>query len=127
MTDVAVTPVTVLHGGASLLGALVVYFGPQLGPWIAVLIASTVGSLWTVGIVKTDTRVIAFLLWFRTILTACVLTGGLVVLMGSYISASLDYALPITAFLLGAFGDKFETLRVSTTTRIQSWIEGLGK
>lgn len=40
MADIAVTPTTVLHGGASLLGALVVYFGPTLGPWIAVLVAA---------------------------------------------------------------------------------------
>ena len=37
MADVAVTP-SVLHSGASLLGALVVFYGPDLGPWIAVFI-----------------------------------------------------------------------------------------
>lgn len=124
MTDIAVTPTTVLHGGASLLGALVVYFGPILGPWIAVLVAATIGSLWTVGKVTTETRLIAALLWVRTILTACVLTGGFAVIIGANAGTSMDYALPFTAFALGALGDKFESLRVAASTRIQSWIGG---
>jgi hypothetical protein len=127
MPDVAATPTTVLHGGASLIGALVVYFGPQLGPWIAVFVAAVVGSLWTVGKVETSTRLSAGLVWIRTILTACILTGGIAVLMGSYVHASLDYTLPITAFLLGAIGDKFESLRIAAVARIQSWIGGDNK
>lgn len=123
MTDVAVTP-SVLHSGASLLGVLVVFYGPDLGPWLAVLIASSVGSLWTVSLIKTSTKFVAFLLWIRTILTACILTGALVVLMGSYINASIDYLLPITAFCLGALGDKFESLRVVLTNRLSSWLGG---
>lgn len=123
MVDPTATP-TVLHSGASLLGALVVFYGPDLGPWIAVLIASSVGSFWTVGLMKTSTRFVAFLLWIRTILTACILTGALVVLMGSYINTSVDYLLPITAFCLGALGDKFESLRVVLTNRLSSWFGG---
>ena len=126
MADVAVTP-TALHGGASLLGALVIYFGPELGPWIAVLVASIVGSLWTVGKVATETRLIAALLWVRTILTACVLTGGLAVILGAHVNTGFDYILPMTAFALGALGDKFEAIRVATGTRIQSWIGGNDK
>ena len=127
MTDVAATPITVLHGGASLLGALIIYFGPELGPWAAVLIASVIGSLWTVGKVETETRLLACLVWLRTILTACVLTGGLAVILGAYANASLDYMLPMTAFALGAFGDKFESMRIAVSTRIHSWIGGNNK
>ncbi len=120
-------PYVAVTRGASLLGALVIYFGPELGPWITILVASIVGSLWTVGKVATETRLIAALLWVRTILTACVLTGGLAVLIEAHVSTGLDYILSMTAFALGALGDKFEAIRVATGTRIQSWIGGNDK
>lgn len=116
-----------LHGGASFLGGLVVLFGPHLGPWIAVTLASSVGALWTVGKVETFSRLHATALLARTVLTACVLTGAIAVLMGAYTSAANDYLLPLTAFALGAIGDKFESLKDAVVSRLRSLIGGSTK
>lgn len=118
------TSTAAVHGGASLLGALVIAFGPVLGPWIAVVFAAIVGSLWTVGKVETETRLQAVLVWARTVMTACVLTGGCAVLMGSYTDAPMEYMLPFTAFVLGMLGDKFESLKDEVASRARSWIGG---
>lgn len=121
------TSTAAIHGSASLLGALVIAFGPILGPWVAVVFAAVVGSLWTVGKVETETRQQAVLVWARTVLTACVLTGGCAVLMGAYTTAPMEYLLPLTAFVLGMMGDKFESLKDGVVSRAKSWLGGQGQ
>lgn len=101
---------TVVHGGASLVGGLIVLAGPQLGPWLAVIAASFVGSLWTLGASDTDEKGRAILLLLRVNLTACALTGCVAVPVVTYNLLPYEYALPAVAFCLGAIGAHYKSL-----------------
>lgn len=115
---------TAMHAGTSVIGGLAILFGPQLGPWIAVGIASFVGALWTVGAVETVSRLQAGMVLLRTVLTALILTGALAAVLVSYTSVSLDYILPLTAFAIGALSDRFGTLKDAVVKRLQAMIGG---
>lgn len=101
---------SVVQGGASLVGGLIVLAGPQLGPWLAVLAASFVGSLWTLGAADTQDKTRAVLLLVRVNLTALVLTGCASVPVVSYNLLPYEYALPAMAFALGAIGAHYKGL-----------------
>ncbi len=101
---------TVVQGGASLVGGLIVLAGPELGPWLAVLAASFVGSLWTLGAADTQDKARAFLLLLRVNLTALALTGCVSVPVVSYNLLPYEYALPAVAFCLGAIGAHYKSL-----------------
>lgn len=112
---------TVVQGGASVVGGLIVLAGPELGPWLAVLAASFVGSLWTVGALETQTKWHAALVLLRTILTALVLTGAVAFVLVNYTSVPIEHVLPLTAFALGAW---FEQLKDSALMRLRSLLGG---
>lgn len=101
---------TVVQGGASLVGGLIVLAGPQIGPWLAVLAASFVGSLWTLGASDTDDKGRAFLLLLRINLTSLALTGCVAVPVVTYNLLPYEYALPAVAFCLGAIGAHYKSL-----------------
>lgn len=101
---------TMVQGGASLVGGLIVLAGPQLGPWLAVIAASFVGSLWTLGAADTQDKWRAGLLLLRVNLTALVLTGCASVPVVSYNLLPHEYALPAMAFTLGAIGAHYKGL-----------------
>lgn len=118
------TSTTALHAGASMTGGLVVWLGPEVGPWVSVFVAAFVGAMWTVGAVETVTRLHAGLIMLRIILTACILTGALAYFLANYTSIPLDHVLPLTAFGLGALGDKFGTLKDAVVMRLRALIGG---
>ncbi len=115
---------TTLQAGTSVIAFLAALFGPVIGPWAAVGIASFVGALWTVGAVETQSRLHAGLVLLRTVLTALILTGALAAVLMSYTSISLDYILPLTAFAIGALSDRFGALKDAVVKRAQAWIGG---
>lgn len=115
---------TILHAGTSVTGGFVVMLGPILGPWAAVLAASFVGALWTLGAVETTSLVHGFLLVLRTMLTALILTGMLAAALVSYTDIPLDYVLPATAFAIGALSDKFGVLKAAVVRRLESVVGG---
>ncbi len=86
---------TIVQGGASVVGGLIVLAGPELGPWLAVLAASFVGSLWTLGASDTDDKGRALFLLARINLTACALTGCVAVPVVTYNLLPYEYALPM--------------------------------
>lgn len=108
----------------SITGSMVVLLGPVLGPWVTVLLTAFIGSLWTLGRVETDSRKQAVFLLARIILTALVLTGGIAAIVVKYMAFAMDHVLPMTAFILAAIGDKFETLREAVVNRLRSMING---
>lgn len=91
---------------ASLTGGAVVLFGPALGPWVSIVFAAVIGSLWSVGVADTTDRMHAGMIMLRTVLTACVLTGTAAYFAMQYTSLPTDYLLPATAFAIGAWFDK---------------------
>lgn len=95
---------------ASIVGGLSILVGPAIGPWIAVLVASFAGSLWTLGAADTEDKGRAFLLLMRVNLTAVVLTGCVAVPVVSYNLLPHEYALPAVAFCLGAMGAHYKSL-----------------
>ena len=101
---------TIVQGGASVVGGLIVLAGPELGPWLAVLAASFVGSLWTLGASDTDDKGRALFLLARINLTACALTGCVAVPVVTYNLLPYEYALPAVAFCLGAIGAHYKSL-----------------
>lgn len=101
---------TVVQGSASLVGGLIVLAGPDLGPWLAVMAASFVGSLWTIGATDTEDKSRAFLMLLRINLTSCALTGCVAVPVVSYNLLPYEYALPAVAFCLGAIGAHYKSL-----------------
>lgn len=115
---------TVVQGGASLVGGLIVLAGPQLGPWLAVLAASFVGSLWTLGGSETQSRLHAALLLLRVNLTALVLTGCVSVPVVSYNLLPHEYALPAIAFALGAIGTHYKGLIEWAIGAAKNWVGG---
>jgi hypothetical protein len=121
---------TALAAGASVTGALVIVLGPVIGPWVAVLLTSLIGSLWTIGRVETASRLLAAALLSRIILTSLVLTGlvsfGLESVASKYAGISLpaDYVLPGVAFAISALGDKINVLRELATKRLSALIGG---
>ena len=96
--------------GASVVGGFSVIAGPEIGPWIAVLVASFAGSLWTLGAADTEDKFRAGLLLIRVNLTAVVLTGCVAVPVVNYNLLPHEYALPAVAFALGAIGAHYKTL-----------------
>lgn len=110
----------------SITGGFVVLLGPVLGPWVTVMLAAFIGSLWTLGRMDTATRVQGFALLLRINLTALILTGCVAAPAASYYKLGLEYVLPLAAFGLGAIGDKFESLREALTARLRSLISGAG-
>lgn len=113
---------TVVPAAASFLGALTVAAGPQLGPWLAVVLAAFIGSLWTLGVADTTNKVRAGLLLLRTVATALVLTGGIAAALITYTDVPVDHVLPLTAFALGAW---FEQIKDVAIARIKSKIGGV--
>lgn len=98
--------------------------GPVLGPWAAVVITATIGALWSVGRVETETRLEAVRFLIQIVLTAVVLTGGIAALLAQKLAWALDHALPAVAFTIGALGDKFNTLKDAVVKRLRSFISG---
>lgn len=109
---------------ASITGAMVLLMGPVLGPWVSVLLAAFIGALWTLGRVDTPSRLTAAMLLARIVLTALVLTGGIAAVIVSYFAFAADQVLTLTAFVLGAVGDKFESLRDAAAKRLRAIISG---
>lgn len=109
---------------ASVTGGMVVLLGPVLGPWAAVVITATIGALWSVGRVETETRLEAVRFLIQIVLTAVVLTGGIAAVLAQKLAWALDHALPAVAFTIGALGDKFNTLKDAVVKRLRSVISG---
>lgn len=124
MATTTATSTAITNAGASLTGGLVAWLGPAAGPWASVVLAAFIGAMWTVGAVETSTRLHAGLLLFRIVLTASLLTGALAWVLASYTSFPLEHVLPLTAFALGALGDKFGTLKDAVVARLQSKLRG---
>lgn len=108
----------------SITGSMVVLLGPVLGPWVTVMLTAFIGSLWTLGRMDTASRLQAIGLLVRINLTALVLTGGVAAFVVKYFAFAIDHALPVVAFVLGAIGDKFESLREATAKRLRTLISG---
>lgn len=115
---------TVAGVKASVTGGLVVMLGPVLGPWVTVVLAAFIGSLWTIGRVETPSRLTAALLLGRVVLTALVLTGAIAASLAHALSWSFDHLLPAVAFSIGALGDKIHSLRDAAARRLRGLIGG---
>lgn len=99
-----------IQAGASVVGGFSIIAGPEIGPWIAVLVASFAGSLWTLGAADTGDKFRASLLLLRVNFTAVVLTGCVAVPVVNYNLLPHEYALPAVAFALGAIGAHYKPL-----------------
>jgi hypothetical protein len=109
---------------ASVTGGMIALFGPVIGVWLSVLFAAVVGAMWTVGRVETASRGVALFLLFRTVFTAVVLTGAVAVAVSEQFGWAQEHVLPAVAFLLGALGDKFDSLRTALASRLKSIVGG---
>ncbi|MFN4328291.1 MAG: hypothetical protein ACK4FF_05390 [Limnobacter sp.] len=109
---------------ASITGGMIVIFGPVFGVWITILFSAIVGAMWTLGRVETPSRTVAFLLLFRIVSTAVLLTGGIAMVISEQFGWAQEHVLPAVAFLLGTLGDKFDILRNAAANRIKTLIGG---
>ena len=109
---------------ASLVGAGAVAFGPEVGPWAAVMLAAVAGSLWSVGNSATQSRLTAFLLLLRLVLTALVFTGAVIALAADQLTALGEHVAPAVAFTIGFLGDRIQSLRAAAAGRLKALIGG---
>lgn len=119
------TAATAVNIGAPTVGALFVWAGPEIGPWLSVLACSLIGSLWTLSLARTGgDKMLAIALLVRINLTACVLTAAVVYPVVSHTSIPTDYALPATALTLGAIGRYYDGLFTAAARRARRIIGG---
>lgn len=110
--------------GLSITSGFVLWLGPYIGPWIAVLLASIIGSLWTVGNVETKSRAFAGLVLVRIVLTSLVLTGIVSSVLSSYVSqyVPVEY-LPVgVAFGISVMGDRLKEFKDVAIERLKTMI-----
>ena len=110
--------------GASFTGGMIILLGPVIGPWVAVILASFAGGMWAIGKADTETRLNAFVMLVRIVMTALVLTGAVATLAADYLQSLGEHILPAVAFSIGLVGDKFGLLREVAFKKLRSVIGG---
>lgn len=122
MAELATT--TTSAAALSVTGGFVFWLGPHLGPWVAVLLASIIGSLWTVGNVQTQSRTIAWFVLIRLVMTSMLLTGAFCFALSDYISKYIpdEFQAIVVAFMFSMFGDRLKEFKDVAFERLKGMI-----
>lgn len=115
---------------AGTLASLI--FGPEVavyvGPYVVILLASTVGASFALARRKVDTRSNAAWFFVRTNGMAVLLTVGLAAVLSGYHPALTERALiaPI-AFIVGFVGDEWPAVLKWAGVKVNAFIDALIK
>jgi hypothetical protein len=122
-TTAAATGVSLVTLASTLLGP---QFGPLLGPYLVIVLCSTVGAQWAILASPTMTRMDALLLMLRVSATAVVLTAMLAQLVGSYFNVPVNEAYGAISFFIGALGHRWMELIDGVKQRLLAIISRTG-
>jgi hypothetical protein len=112
--------------GVTLITLAVGMFGPQVGPYIVILLASIAGSMWALSSAELQTRLEGLLLLLRLVITAIVLTGLIAQFIGPMIGVPVSEAYAVVSFFIGMLGNRWQDITDSIKTRIQGFIANSG-
>lgn len=112
--------------GVTLITLAVGMFGPQVGPYIVILLASIAGSMWALSSAELQTRLEGLLLLLRLVITAIVLTGLIAQFIGPWIGVPVSEAYAVVSFFIGMLGNRWQDITDSIKTRIQGFIANSG-
>ena len=122
-TTAAATGVSLVTLATTLLGPK---FGPLLGPYLVIVLCSTVGAQWAILASATMTRTQAVVLMLRVTATAVVLTAMLAQIVGRYFSLPVSEAYGAISFFIGAFGHRWGEVIEAVKQRILALISKAG-
>jgi hypothetical protein len=112
--------------GVTLITLAVGVFGPQVGPYIVILLASIAGSMWALSSAELATRMAGLWLLLRCVVTAIVLTSLIAQLLGPRIGLPVGEAYAVVAFVIGMMGNRWQKIIDSIQERIQGAISNSG-
>lgn len=113
-------------GGVTLTVLLAAFLGPLFGQYALILMASLLGAMWPLAVMPgLTTRSGAFFL-FRTTATAVVLSTAGGWYLESHHGIPTEHGMPIVAFLIGAFGNGWQTVFSALRLSLASLARGLG-
>lgn len=118
MTD----PLHTTVGAVSLVTLAVAFFGPQVGPYVVIVMGSVAGGLWALSSTALATRVQGLGLMVRCVLTAVVLTALIAEGVSPYIHTQIVEAYAVVAFAIGAFGNRWEAVFDAIKRRVMKFI-----
>jgi hypothetical protein len=112
--------------GVTLITLAVGVFGPQLGPYVVILLGSIAGSLWALSSAELATRTAGLWLLLRCVVTAIVLTGLIAQFIGPLVGVPVGEAYAVVSFVIGMLGNRWQDIIDSIKTRIQGFITNAG-
>lgn len=119
-------PVSVTLKGVSLITLAAAVFGPNVGPYVVIILGAIGGGLWPLSTAALNTRREGAWLMLRCVLTAVVLTALIAGLLGPYFDVPVTELYAAIAFVIGALGNKWLDIFESIKTRLQGAIENSG-
>ena len=119
-------PQTQAAAGVTLITLAVGVFGPQVGPYIVILLASIAGSMWALSSAELATRMAGLWLLLRCVVTAIVLTSLIAQLLGPRIGLPVGEAYAVVAFVIGMMGNRWQKIIDTVQERIQGAISNSG-
>lgn len=96
--------------GTGIVAAAAILIGPMAGEYAVIAFAALAGSLWALQRAPGMTRSAGMWLVVRVLLTALILTGGVALLLDHYYHWPAKHIIAPVAFLIGAYGDRWNTL-----------------
>lgn len=119
-------PQTQAAAGVTLITLAVGVFGPHVGPYIVILLASIAGSMWALSSAELATRMAGLWLLLRCVVTAIVLTSLIAQLLGPRIGLPVGEAYAVVAFVIGMMGNRWQKIIDTLQERIQGAISNSG-
>lgn len=119
-------PQTQAAAGVTLITLAVGVFGPQVGPYIVILLASIAGSMWALSSANLATRMEGLWLLLRCVVTAIVLTSLIAQLLGPRMGLPVGEAYAVVAFVIGMMGNRWKKIIDTLQERIQGAISNSG-
>lgn len=119
----AATGVSLVTLTTALIGP---QFGPLLGPYIVILLCSTVGAQWAILASPPMSRLEGVLLMLRVAGTALVLTAMLSQIVSAYSNVPVNEAYGAISFFIGALGHKWMEVIEGVKQRLLTLISRTG-
>lgn len=120
-------PIQTTVAGVSLVTLAVAFFGPQIGPYIVIILGSIGGGLWALSSAVLSSRMAGAWMMLRCVVTAVVLTAIMAGWLGPMLGLPVTEAYAMVAFFIGALGNRWQDIIDSIKTRLQGAISTGGK